>query len=59
VDKARDLVEAHVLEGRSVSRAGGCARVHRSWIYKLEAVARTAGDHRHHFASDRKQVSRM
>jgi hypothetical protein len=33
--------------------------VHRGWIYKLEAVARAAGDHRHRFVSDRKQVSRM
>jgi transposase len=35
VDKARYLVEAHVLEGRSVSELAAAHGVHRSWIYKL------------------------
>jgi transposase InsO family protein len=37
VYKARYLVEAHVLEGRSVSELAACHGVHRSWIYKLLA----------------------
>jgi transposase-like protein len=37
VDKARYLVEAHVLEGRSVSELAAAHGVHRSWIYKLLA----------------------
>lgn len=34
---ARYLVEAHVVEGRSVSELAGAHGVHRSWIYKLLA----------------------
>jgi transposase InsO family protein len=34
---ARYLVEAHVLEGRSVSELAAAHGVHRSWIYKLLA----------------------
>jgi transposase len=37
VDKARYLVGAHVLEGRSVSELAAAHGVHRSWIYKLLA----------------------
>lgn len=37
MDKARCLVEAHVLEGRSVSELAAAHGVHRSWIYKLLA----------------------
>jgi transposase InsO family protein len=43
VDKARYLVEAHVLEGRSVSELAAAHRVHRSWIYKLLARYREGG----------------
>ena len=35
--RARYLVEAHLLEGRSVSELAAAHRVHRSWIYKLLA----------------------
>ena len=35
MNKARYLVEAHVLEGRSVSELAAAHGVHRSWIYKL------------------------
>lgn len=37
MDKARYLVEAHVVEGRSVSELAAAHGVHRSWIYKLLA----------------------
>jgi transposase InsO family protein len=43
VDKARYLVEAHVLEGRSVSELAAAHGVHRSWIYKLAARYRSGG----------------
>jgi transposase InsO family protein len=43
VYKARYLVEAHVLEGRSVSELAACHGVHRSWIYKLLARYREGG----------------
>ena len=41
--KARYLVEAHVLEGRSVSELAAAHGVHRSWIYKLLARYREGG----------------
>jgi transposase InsO family protein len=44
VDKARYLVEAHVIEGRSVSELAAAHGVHRSWIYKLLARYRAGGD---------------
>jgi len=40
---ARYLVEAHVLEGRSVSELATAHGVHRSWIYKLLARYRDGG----------------
>jgi transposase InsO family protein len=43
VDKARYLVEAHVLEGRSVGELAAAHGVHRSWIYKLLARYREGG----------------
>jgi transposase InsO family protein len=43
VAKARYLVEAHVLEGRSVSELAAAHGVHRSWIYKLLARYRAGG----------------
>jgi transposase InsO family protein len=43
VDKARYLVEAHLLEGRSVSELAAAHGVHRSWIYKLLARYREGG----------------
>jgi transposase InsO family protein len=43
VDKARYLVEAHVLEGRSVSELAASHGVHRSWIYKLLGRYRAGG----------------
>jgi len=43
VDKARYLVEAHVLEGRPVSELAAAHGVHRSWIYKLLARYREGG----------------
>jgi transposase InsO family protein len=43
VDKARYLVEAHVLEGRSVAELAAAHGVHRSWIYKLLARYRDGG----------------
>ena len=41
--KARYLVEAHLLEGRSVSELAAAHGVHRSWIYKLVARYREGG----------------
>lgn len=35
--KARYLVEAHLVECRSVSELAAAHGVHRSWIYKLLA----------------------
>jgi len=43
VAKARYLVEAHLLEGRSVSELARTHGVHRSWIYKLLARYREGG----------------
>jgi transposase InsO family protein len=43
VDKARYLVEAHVLEGRSVGELAAAHGVHRSWICKLLARYRDGG----------------
>jgi len=43
VDKARYLVEAHVVEGRSVSELAATHGVHRSWIYKLLARYKAGG----------------
>ena len=43
MDKARYLVEAHVLEGRAVSELAAAHGVHRSWIYKLLARYRAGG----------------
>jgi transposase InsO family protein len=43
VGKARYLVEAHVLEGRSVAELAAAHGVHRSWIYKLLARYREGG----------------
>lgn len=43
MDKARYLVEAHVLEGRSVSELAAAHGVHRSWIYKLLGRYRAGG----------------
>jgi transposase InsO family protein len=43
VDMARYLVEAHVLEGRSVSELAAAHGVHRSWIYKLLVRYREGG----------------
>lgn len=43
MDKARYLVEAHLLEGRSVSELAAAHGVHRSWIYKLLARHRAGG----------------
>jgi transposase InsO family protein len=43
VDKARYLIEAHVLEGRSVSELAAAHGVHRSWIYKLLGRYRAGG----------------
>jgi transposase InsO family protein len=43
VDKARYLIEAHVLEGRSVAELAAAHGVHRSWIYKLLARYRAGG----------------
>ena len=41
--KARYLVEAHVLERRSVAELAAAHGVHRSWIYKLLARYREGG----------------
>lgn len=41
--KARYLVEAHLLEGRSVKDLAAAHGVHRSWIYKLLARYREGG----------------
>jgi transposase len=43
VAKARYLVEAHLVEGRSVSELASAHGVHRSWIYKLLARYREGG----------------
>lgn len=43
MDKARYLVEAHVVEGRSVSELAAAHGIHRSWIYKLLARYRAGG----------------
>ena len=41
--KARYLVEAHLVEGRSVAELAKAHGVHRSWIYKLLARYREGG----------------
>jgi hypothetical protein len=41
VDKARYLVKANVLEGRSVSEPAAAHGMHRSWIYRLLACYRS------------------
>ena len=41
--KARYLIEAHLVEGRSVSELAKAHGVHRSWIYKLLARYREGG----------------
>ena len=41
--KARYLVEAHLVEGRSVAELAAAHGVHRSWIYKLLARYRDGG----------------
>lgn len=41
--KARYLVEAHLVEGRSVSELAAAHGVHRSWIYKLLGRYREGG----------------
>ncbi|HET9162103.1 MAG TPA: IS481 family transposase, partial [Solirubrobacterales bacterium] len=43
VAKARYLVEAHLVEGRSVAELAKAHGVHRSWIYKLLARYREGG----------------
>jgi transposase InsO family protein len=43
VAKARYLVEAHLIEGRSVAELAAAHGVHRSWIYKLLARYREGG----------------
>jgi len=43
VAKARYLVEAHLVEGRSVAELVKAHGVHRSWIYKLLARYREGG----------------
>jgi transposase InsO family protein len=43
VAKARYLVEAHLVEGRSVAELAATHNVHRSWIYKLLARYREGG----------------
>lgn len=43
MEMARYLVEARVLEGRSVSELAVVHGVHRSWIYKLLARYREGG----------------
>lgn len=43
MDKARYLVEAHVVEGRSVGELAAAHGVHRSWIYKLLARYKAGG----------------
>jgi transposase len=41
---ARYLVEAHLVEGRSVAELARTHGVHRSWIYKLIARYRAEGE---------------
>lgn len=41
--KARYLIEAHLVEGRSVAELAKAYDVHRSWIYKLLAWYREGG----------------
>jgi len=43
VARARYLVEAHLVEGRSASELAAAHGVHRSWIYKLLARYREGG----------------
>jgi len=41
MELGRYLVEAHLVEGRSVAELAAAHGVHRSWIYKLLARYRT------------------
>ena len=43
MDKARYLVEAHLIEGRSVAELAAAHSVSRSWLYKLIARYRDGG----------------
>lgn len=43
MDKARYLVEAHLVEGRSVRELCAMHEVHRSWLYKLIARYKQGG----------------
>lgn len=43
MNKARYLVEAHVVEGRSVKELCAVHAVHRSWLYKLIARYKEGG----------------
>lgn len=42
-EAADGLVEAHIVEGRSVSELAAAHGAHRSWIYKLLARYRAGG----------------
>ena len=44
MDAARYLVEAHLREGRPISELARSHGVHRSWLYKLVARYRAAGE---------------
>jgi transposase len=44
MELGRYLVEAHVVEGRSVAELAAAHGMHRSWIYKLLARYRADGD---------------
>lgn len=44
MDMGRYLVEAHLLEGRSVAELAEAHGIHRSWIYKLLARYRAEGE---------------
>ena len=44
MDKARFLVEAHLLEGRPVLELAAEHGVHFSWIYRLLARYEAEGD---------------
>ena len=44
MELGRYLVEAHLVEGRSVAELAAAHGVHRSWIYKLLARYRAEGD---------------
>jgi len=44
MDMGRYLVEAHLVEGRSVAELSAAHGVHRSWVYKLLARYRLEGE---------------